>query len=282
MTRIGAHRDINRYYDLIYFWSQFTSRFRAFSATGAYAIHRPLLDVDTGDYSDRVVHDLIAAAVAGIGDIDALDAGCGYGGTCLDLGGKLGGRWLGITINPRQVRIARRNARAMDFAGSVAFARESYDCPLPRSFTLIVGIESLIHSSNPAATIANLAEHLRHGGYFIIVDDMLSEDLSPRQSADAAAFARLWRCPAMPTVAQWMQHLEAAGCSVDNEHDLSHLMWPRTEAELDAEIAAAARRRLRDAIGLRMVGDAQKGGLLLERLTVTGASRYVMLLARKR
>jgi SAM-dependent methyltransferase len=282
MTRISALRDINRYYDFIYFWSQITSRFRAFSATGAYAIHRPLLDASTGAYSDRVVHDLIASAVAGVGDIDALDAGCGYGGTCLDLGRKLGGRWLGITTNARQVRIARRNAHALELASSVAFIRQSYDTPLPHTFSLIVGIESLVHSSNPAATIANLARHLRQGGCFAIVDDMLSEDLSPKQSADAAAFARLWRCPAMPTAAQWMQHLEAAGCNVERRDDLSHLMWPRTEAELDAEIAAAARRRLRDAIGLQMVKDAQLGGLLLERLTATGGSRYVMLLARKR
>jgi len=282
MTGIGAHRDINRYYDFIYFWSQITSRFRAFSKAGAYAIHRPLRDASTGEYSDRVIHDLIAAAVAGIGEIDALDAGCGYGGTCLDLGRKLGGRWLGITTNARQVRIARRNARAMHVAKSVAFVRQSYDRPLPRTFSLIVGIESLVHSSDPAATIANLAGHLRSGGRFIIVDDMLSEDLSPRQSADAAAFARLWRCPAMPTVTQWMQHLEAAGCNVERKDDLSHLMWPRTEPEMDAEIAAAGRRRLRDAIGLQMVGDAQVGGLLLERLTVSGGSRYVMLVARKR
>ena len=282
MARISAHRDLNRYYDFIYFWSQITSRFRAFSETGAYAIHRPLLDRSTGEYSDRVVHDLIAAALTGIGEIDALDAGCGYGGTCLDLGRKHGGRWLGITTNARQVRIARRNAGAMGLAKSVAFARRSYDTPLPHTFSLIVGIESLVHSSDPAATIANLAAHLRNGGCFIIVDDMLSENLSPKQSADAAAFARHWRCPAMPTVAQWMQHLEAAGCNVESKDDLSHLMWPRTEAELDTEIAAAGRRRLRDAIGLQMVGDAQLGGLLLERLTATGGSRYVMLLARKR
>jgi SAM-dependent methyltransferase len=282
MTRISAHRDINRYYDFIYFWSQITGRFRAFSETGAYAIHRPLRDESTDTYSDRVIHDLIAAAVAGIGEIDALDAGCGYGGTCLDLGRKLGGRWLGITTNARQVRIARRNARAMDLAKSVAFIRQSYDAPLPHTFSLILGIESLVHSFNPAATIANLAAHLRSGGHFIIVDDMLSEHLSPQQSADVAAFARLWRCPAMPTLAQWRQHLEAAGCCVETKQDLSHLMWPRTEAELDAEIAVAARRRLRDAIGLHLVRHAQLGGLLLEGLTLTGASRYVMLQARKR
>jgi hypothetical protein len=48
------------------------------------------------------------------------------------------------------------------------------------------------------------------------------------------------------------------------------------------EIAELSRRRWRDLAGLGMVTDAQKGGLILERLTVAGASRYIMLVARKR
>jgi SAM-dependent methyltransferase len=281
MAQVRSHRDVNRYYDFIYFWSQLASRFRAFSPVGAYAIHRPLLDAGTGEYSDRVVHDLVAKALAGTGEIDALDAGCGYGGTCLDLGGRLGGRWLGITINKRQQRIAQRNAHAMGLAGSVGFAVASYDAPLPRTFTVVFGIESLIHSPDPPATIANLARHLQRGGRFIIVDDMLAGSLTTQQGEDAAGFKRLWRCPVMPTIAQWKQYLEAAGCTVEDLRDLSPLMWPRTVAELDEEIAAATRPRVRDHIGLQMVADAQTGGLLLERLTVTGASRYMMMLARK-
>lgn len=281
MAQIREHRDVNRYYDFIYFWSQFTSQFRAFSSVGAYAIHRPLLDAGTGDYSDRVIHDLIIKAFPGAAEIDALDAGCGYGGTCLDLGQRLGGRWLGITVNERQRRIANRNTRALGLADSVAFALASYDTPLPRTFSVVLGIESLIHSPDPALTIANLARHLRRGGRFIIVDDMLTGLLSGQQEEDAACFRRLWRCPVMPTIAQWAQFLEAAGCVVEDMQDFSHLMWPRTMAELDHEIAVATRPRLRDLIGLQMVTDAQKGGLLLERLTVMGASRYVMMLARK-
>jgi hypothetical protein len=60
-------------------------------------------------------------------------------------------------------------------------------------------------------------------------------------------------------------------------------MSPRSEAEVSAELAAVARRRRwRDRIGLRLVSDAQVGGLLLERLTREGASRYTMIVARKR
>ena len=282
MERVGEMRDVNRYYDFIYLWSQVIGRFRTFSATGAYAIHRPLLDADSGEYSDRVIHGLLAEIAADIGLIDALDAGCGYGGSCLDLAGRLGGRWLGVTTNRRQHRIALRNARAMGLGGTVDFALASYDMPLPRAFSFIFGIESLIHSRDPLRTIANLAGHLQPQGYLVIVDDMLVKPLAPRFHSDVEAFKRLWRCPVMPAIGEWARHLESAGCSVEDVRDLSHLMWPRTEAELTAEIASLSRRHWRDMVGLRMVSEAQKGGLILERLTVAGASRYIMMTARKR
>jgi len=159
----------------------------------------------------------------------------------------------------------------------------SYDAPLPRRFNLVFGIESLIHSAAPAATIANLAGSLCQGGRFIVVDDMPAESIAPQYAADLAGFKRMWRCPVLPTDGQWAQHLEAAGCTVEDVRDLSALMSPRPEAEVVAELAAVARRRRwRDLLGLRMVADAQVGGLLLERLTREGASRYMMIIARKR
>jgi SAM-dependent methyltransferase len=276
--------DVSRYYDFLYLWSQLTTRFRAFDAVGSYLIHRQLRDAETGGYSDRVVHRLIARAAAAVGPIDALDAGCGYGGTCLDLHSMLGGRWLGLTINKRQCGIAQRNAKAMGVADAVSFAWSSYDAPLPCRFNLVLGIESLIHSPAPAETVANLAAALQGGGCFVIVDDMLAEPIASQSEADIAGFKRLWRCPAMPTDKQWMQHLEAAGCAVEEVADLSaQAFMPRSEAEIDAELAVVLRRRRwRDRIGLRLVSDAQTGGLLLERLSHRGASRYTMIVARKR
>lgn len=41
------------------------------------------------------------------------------------------------------------------------------------------------------------------------------------------------------------------------------------------------KRRWRDRCGLRMVADAQAGGLLLERLARERVVRYVMIVARK-
>ena len=78
----------------------------------------------------------------------------------------------------------------MSAAGDVSFRLGSYDEPLPRSYNLILGIESLIHSADPRRTIANLAQALRPGGTFIIVDDMPVEERPRRGKATSRASSR--------------------------------------------------------------------------------------------
>ena len=105
--------DVERYYDFIYHWAQITNRFKAFSTAGAYAIHRGLVDPETGEFSTDTVHRLIERRVGVGSDVRALDAGCGYGGTCIELQKRIGGSWHGITISQRQVTVATRNIRAL-------------------------------------------------------------------------------------------------------------------------------------------------------------------------
>ena len=87
----------------------------------------------------------------------------------------------------------------------------------------------------------------------------------------------------MPSVRQWSALLDAAGCDVVEVRDLSSLMRPRSEREVSQAIGEVrARRRWRDLLGLRRVGEAETGGLLLERLGREGVVRYTMIVARKR
>jgi SAM-dependent methyltransferase len=282
MANAGSYQDVSRYYDFIYLWSQLTNGFRAFSANDAYTIHRPLTDPESGHFSTDTIHQLIAQAVSRLGEVDALEAGCGYGGSCLDLHGRLGGRWHGITINERQRRIAERTAAAMGKQDAVTFALASYDDRPQRTFNMVYAVESLIHSSAPHKTIANLASCLRPGGAMIIVDDMPAVPLRPEYDQSLASFKAMWRCPVMPTAPQWCAHLEQAGCQIDEVQDLTALMGPRSEAEIARELCTLTRRRRwRDRLGLRMVTDAQIGGLLLERLTRERAVLYTMIVARK-
>jgi hypothetical protein len=87
----------------------------------------------------------------------------------------------------------------------------------------------------------------------------------------------------MPSATQWSAHLAAAQCDVVDTRDLSGLMRPRSEREVSQAIGEVRRRRRwRDLLGLRRIGEAEIGGLLLERLGRERVVRYMMIRARKR
>lgn len=275
--------NVERYYDFIYLWTQLTNRFRAFDKPAPHTIHRGLVDPVTGNFETEVVHRQIAAVVRDLVPIQGLDAGCGYGGTAMELAKALGGHWHGVTINKHQHRLAVRNAKALGLDGSVSFALASYDAPLPRTYNVIYGIESLIHSPDPARTIANLTSALAPGGRFILVDDVPHPNADPKWRADLEAFKRCWHCPVMPTAAAWAALLQNGGCEVLEMRDLTDWMGPRSEPEVVEGLAEAhKRRRWMTPLGMRLVTDAQIGGLHLERLTRERVVRYVMIVAQKR
>ncbi|MGZ5866095.1 MAG: SAM-dependent methyltransferase [Xanthobacteraceae bacterium] len=277
-----SQADLTAYYDLLHLWTRFNKGFRAFSGVEAHAIHRWLDAPDTGEFSPATVHRLMLATGIGANEpVEALDAGCGYGGTMFALREAIGGRWHGVTLSRRQCAVGRRAARDKGVRDAITFARGSYDDPLPQRYNLIYAIESLIHSADPARSIANLARALRPGGTFIIVDDMPADEISAEFAGDLARFKNLWRCPVMPSARQWAAHLSAAGCDIVEIRDLSHLMRPRSERETAQAIEeVAARRRWRDRLGLRRVGEAETGGLLLERLGRERMVSYVMIVVR--
>jgi SAM-dependent methyltransferase len=279
-----ALADVSRYYDTLHFWTQFNQGFRRFSGTEIQAIHRWLNDPATGEFSPATIHKLILSCdLPTDGNIDALDAGCGYGGTMFALHASLGGRWRGVTVSRRQFAVGRKSARERGLTDAITFSHQSFDVPQPGDHNFIVAIESLIHSGDPARTIANLTRTLRPGGTMIIVDDMPAGEMPEDAAKDLAAFKSLWRCPVMASAQQFSALFRANGCDIIETRDLSSLMRPRSEPEISRALTEVAdRRRWRDWFGLRRVGEAEIGGLLLERLGREGAVRYTMMVARKR
>jgi SAM-dependent methyltransferase len=276
--------DLSRYYDFMHLWTRFNRGFRSFSGHESNAIHRWLTDADSGEFSPNTLHKIMLSLGIGVGArVEALDAGCGYGGTMFALHAALGGRWHGVTISPRQFAVGRKLARQKGLARAVTFARGSYDELQAQTYNLIYGIESLIHSVDPVRTIGNLVRALRPGGTFIIVDDMPAEPSPGRWASHLDRFKTLWRCPVMPSAWQWSAHLNAAGCEVVEVRDLSSLLRPRSAPEIAQAIEeVGARRRWRDRLGLRSIGEAETGGLLLEDLLRERVIAYKLIRARKR
>ncbi len=279
MTRHA--RQIARYYAWL---DRFAPLRAAREQTGnaIQPIHRALRDPDGGRPSPAVIHRLMLERVALPADPRVLDAGCGYGATAFDLQPRIGGRWLGITLSPIQVRRAGVEAAQRKLSDWLRFECRSYDDPLPGPFDLVIAIESLIHGTDPTHSIANLAAHLDIGGHLVIVDDMPEPSLCPEDEAELALFKRMWRCPVAPPAAAWREAIAAAGLELVHERDLTELILLGQPDQLRALRDRLQRRSFwLGLLGLNLREQADIGGRTLELLQLRGVIRYRLMVARK-
>jgi SAM-dependent methyltransferase len=274
-------RRVARYYRWLDGLSWFQER-RGEAGHGALPVHRALADPEGGAPSPFVIHRLMLEGLDLPAAPRVLDAGCGYGATMLDLAPRLGGDWTGLTLSPVQAARGMAEVATRGLAGRVRIAVRSYDAPVEGRFDLAYGIESLIHSADPARTVVNLAAALAPGGHLVIVDDMPEERLPDEAAARLDRFRRFWRCPVAPTRAGWIAACRAAGLELVAERDLNPLLQVRGMAELAPRLATLERRaRLPRLLGLGLRREAEIGGLLLETLQTEGFVRYRILAVRK-
>ncbi len=280
---LAQAREVAAYYKWLHRWVRYTKIVRRYSGFDSHTVHRLMTDPVSGENGPFVVHRLMLEGVPLPPSPRVLDAGCGYGGTAFDLQPKIGGEWLGITLSPVQQERASAEATRRELDAKIRFNVASYDTPLAREFDLVIAIESLVHSVNPAATIANLANALTPGGHFVLVDDMPVEDFPATLADNLRDAKRFWRCPVMPSERGWRMAFDAAGLDVARSQDLSPLIYHRPVEEMNALIARDTRRRKWLGLtGMRRIPEANIGGLLLERLAVQGAMQYRVLVGRKR
>jgi SAM-dependent methyltransferase len=276
---------IATYYDWL---SRYESLVRRFGYRGGFdrlTVHRLLTPDRPGVAAADVVHDRLAAAIGELTAPRVVDAGCGVGGTTFYLHSRFGGRYDGLTLSHAQRSRAAREAARRGISSECRFHFRNYDDALddlvPEGADLIVAIESLAHSPNPARTVASLARALRPGGRLAIVDDVPDEAL-PENDPDLVAFRRGWSCPAMARQSDLQAALRAAELGVRLDEDLTPLVPLRDRGKLERLVRVNRRwHRLLRATRARTLVDALHGGLMLERLYQRGAMRYRFLLARK-
>ncbi|MGD9939982.1 MAG: methyltransferase domain-containing protein [Clostridia bacterium] len=246
-----ARQAVGRYYD---------SNTRGFLAAGeggrSLSIHRGIWAPGTttaaqaADYVPALM--LQQARETGAGNI--LDLGCGVGGTCLYLAqGLVEGtvpadfRITGLTISAEQARLGKHLVARQGFDGVVSLMQSDYTDPatfagLPPQ-DLAVALESLIHSPDLPATLANATAALKPGGRLIICDDMIMtqpglEDRIPesRDPADRelggrdrvdrylADFRRCWHAYGLTSREALAGLCHDAGLELLADRDLSPLL----------------------------------------------------------
>jgi SAM-dependent methyltransferase len=279
----GAHEPaLGAYYDRLA-WSTAWLRVLGYGG-GRHTLtaHRALADPRAGGQPTFTrVHDVLAAALPSPLDGRVLDAGCGLGGTMLDLAARGAATFTGLTLSAQQAAAARRAIEKAGLGHRIGVRIASYDSPPEGHFDAVIAIESLAHSCQPAATLSTLAGRLARGGWLAIVDDMPQP--AARGTRDLALFQAGWRLPVLPSAAELTAALAHCGLVLVEQRDLTGEMRPRTLQRI-AQLEALNRvlHRIAPSPGLRAVLDSYRGGLALERLYREGLMSYRLIVARAR
>jgi tocopherol O-methyltransferase len=144
-----------------------------------------------------------------------LDAGCGYGGSAIWLAEQKGCRVVGINILAFQLKKARRCAVQRGVADKASFTEaDCTDTRLPdRSFSVVWGLESIVHVPDKPAFIAEAFRLLKSGGRIVIAEYTLREtpELSQHERAELRPWLEGWAMPSLLTATEYVHALEEAG-----------------------------------------------------------------------
>ncbi len=175
------------------------------------------------------------------GGEEVLDVGCGHGATLLYLARGLDCRGTGLTISPKQARIARDNADQANTDGKLHFIvddADSFHFPAA-SFDLMWTMESSEHFFDKAGFFRHAIPALRPRGQLLLAAWTGSMD-RPRIRRVARAFL----CPELWTREQYKSAVEFAGMRVTHCEDLTAKVLPTWEICRERALAAAPIVRL--------------------------------------
>jgi SAM-dependent methyltransferase len=244
-------------------------------------VHRALADPRHGGQPTvSRLHDILAEALPLTAVTTVLDAGCGMGGTMLDVARRSHARCRGITLSERQAALGRAAFARAGLADRLRIEVGDYDDPPTETFDVVIAIESLAHSPNPAATLSALTTRLAPGGHIAIVDDL--PEPGARGTPALARFQSGWRVPALLGGAEIRAELARLGLTLTLDRDLTHELRPRSRLTLAA--LATLNYGLRFvARGTRMrrLLESYDGGLALESLYRDGLMRYGLVVAQR-
>jgi len=277
----AGERALGGYYDRLARWTASAHTFGYGGGRDKLAVHRALADPRAGGRPTVTrLHDMLLAALPSPPSGRVLDAGCGFGGTMLDLAGRCSAQFTGLTLSERQAAVGRAAAARSGLSNRIAIEIGSYDSPPEGPFDLAIAIESLAHSPHPETSVAAIASRLAPTGRLAIADDM--PEARARGTGDLALFQSGWRVPVLASAAEIKSALARRGLAIVADRDLTDELRPRALAQI-ARLETLNRmlHRLAPSVGLRELLDSYRGGLALERLYRAGLMRYRLIVAER-
>lgn len=209
-------------FDYEHFWS----------GKRALALHFGYFDSQTKNHEESLLKlNEVLATLARIQPQDiVLDAGCGYGGSSIWLAENVGCEAVGITVVPYQVRKANLNASKSSASARLRFVEGDYaHTNMPdKSFSVVWGVESIVHCDDKRAFIEEAYRLLKPGGRLIISEYILRENprLSKTEHEAIKLWLRGWAMPELLTTSQYKRLMTRVGFRDIEVHDLSDNVEP--------------------------------------------------------
>lgn len=107
-----------------------------------------------------------------------LDAGCGVGGTAIFLAKNFNCDVVGVSITPRQVDLARKNAKEEGVDEKIEFKVANFsNTPFEdESFDVIIGIESICYAEPKSDFLKEAKRLLKPGGRLVLAENLQGKE----------------------------------------------------------------------------------------------------------
>ncbi|MEV0277409.1 methyltransferase domain-containing protein [Streptomyces sp. NPDC050610] len=185
--------------------------------------------------TDRLT-DLVAGRLAAAPGRRLLDVGCGTGRPALRIARATGARVSGISVSEPDIDLARTRADASALADRVDF-RYADACALPfesASFDGAWAIESMMHISDRAAALTEIARTLRPGSPLVITDVLLRSPVTGEAAETVCQTCRAFQSPSFPGPEELRTALGRAGLEVVEFNDIGEQVQRTYQAFADA------------------------------------------------
>ena len=147
--------------------------------TSSLGMHFGFWDKDTKDRHQAILNENQAVIDHGkiTNKMRVLDAGCGVGGTTIYITDKTKAKVYGITLVPKQVKLAKKYAKRKGVERLTDFSVQDYTKTKfnDEFFDVVYGIESICYSSPKSEFLKEAFRVLKPKGKLIILDGYLNK-----------------------------------------------------------------------------------------------------------